>query len=85
MASQSDGRKMLVSRHTVKKRLSPAYNYTIVFNMWKITIFISSISWQVSKQNSKSVSYIYSVHDMSCELVTVNYRKITRTSAEVQQ
>jgi len=43
--------------------------------MLKITIFSSSISWQVSKQDSKSVSYIQSVRNISCELVTVNYRK----------
>jgi len=34
--------------------------------MFKITIFISSISWQVSKQNSKSVSHIYTVRHALC-------------------
>jgi len=55
-------------------------------NMLKISIIIYSRCWQVSIQTSESVSYIYSVHDMSCELVAVNYRKlrkIVRTCAEV--
>jgi len=56
----------LVSRHIAKKDY---HQLTItIVSMLKITIFISSISWQVSKQNVKPVSYIYSVHDISCDV-----------------